>query len=145
MNITKKTVSKVPFYLTWLVLIAIIYLNMKGISKEMVSELPKSTNIILATMAGLFLFRFFLEKVLPKKEVIFAKKENHEIIIESGSIKYFKQTISINEISDIKIGKTYFSNSLYIFLKNGNVKVISDDLSELERLYSFINEVIEKQ
>ena len=144
MIINKKVVSNIPTVLTWVVLLILIYMNMKGVSKETVNQLPHSTNIIVLSMAGLFLLRFFLEKVFPKKEVVFAQKDNDEIIIKSGGLKYFKQSISINEISDIKIGKTYFSHNLYIFLKNGNVKIVSDNLSELERLHSFINEVIRK-
>lgn len=142
MFINKKVVSNIPRVITWVALLILIYINMKGITKDTVNQLPNSTNVILVSMVGLFLFRFLLEKFLPRKEVVFAEKVDNEIIIKSGGIKYFNHSIPINEISDIKIGKTYFSNSLYIFLKDGNVKIVSDKLTELERLYSFINNAV---
>lgn len=141
MVINKKVVSNIPTVFTWIALLILIYINMKGITRDTVNQLPHSTNVILLSMAGLFFFRFLLEKFIPKKEVVFAEKVNNEIIIKSRGIKYFSHSIPINEISDIKIGKTYFSNSLYIFLKDGNVKIISDNLNDLERLYSFINKL----
>ena len=144
MELTKKRNSSIPSYITWILLATFLYLYFRGLSKETISEIPKSTNIMLILMVVLFLVRSILEKILPEKEVLFANSSNNVITIVSNGRIYFKTTIEKNTITDVKIGKTYFANNLYIFLKNDNVKIISDNLSELERLKEYIENCLNK-
>jgi len=144
MQLKKEIVSNKPKVLNWLAVAFLIYLFLGGISKETVSEeLPHATNLVFVGILVLsFFLRLTLEKYLPKHEVIIAKVENGRILLTPNGRKYLKISLPISEIKNIHIGKSRFNNNLYIFLEDYRVEIISDTLSEIERLNIYINNAV---
>jgi len=142
MQLKKEIVSNKPKVLNWLAVAFLIYFFLGGISKETVEELPHATNLVFLGIAVLLFLRFILEKYLPKHEVIIAKVENGRILLTPNGRKYLKISLPINEIKNIHIGKSHFNNNLYIFLEDYRVEIISDTLSEIERLNIYINNAV---
>ena len=145
MQLKKEIVSNKPKVLNWLALAFLIYFFLGGISKETVEELPHATNLVFVGILVLsFFLRLTLEKYLPKHEVIIAKVENGRILLTPNGRKYLKISLPISEIKNIHIGKSRFYYNLYIFLEDYRVEIISDTLSEIERLNIYINNAVAK-
>lgn len=141
MELKRDIVSKIPTRGLWLIVIFAIVYRIDFFPELLSGDVPRRTAILALAMIVLSLTAYLLEKVLPKKKVLFCKVGDSSLTIAPGGRKRFHWRFKIDDIDEIRLARTKFSGKeLYIFLKDGLVKTLADNEAELDRLVGFLKE-----